>query len=333
MPIVYGFFYCAYLTRRDQRESQMKQPATKNQLHPRNRHRQRYDFPALIADFPPLQPFVITTPRGDSSIDFADPQAVKTLNQALLKHFYHIEGWDIPDGFLCPPVPGRADYLHWLADLLAQDNGQQVPRDINVLDIGCGANCIYPLIGYREYGWRFTGSEINMQAMKAAGAILDANPTLRRAIRLRRQAKSQQIFHGIIHKNEFYHAVICNPPFHASGEQAAEGSARKVRNLGLAQDAPLNFGGQQTELWCEGGEKAFISQMIGESVAYARQAIWFTSLVSRREHLPVLRQALTEAGAREVQIIDMAQGQKQSRFIAWTFQEHATRARLMKTRP
>ncbi|MDR7341720.1 23S rRNA (adenine1618-N6)-methyltransferase [Pantoea alhagi] len=311
----------------------MKQPATKNQLHPRNRHRERYDFPALCAAHPPLHSFIITTPRGDSSIDFAEPQAVKTLNQALLKYFYQIEGWDIPDGFLCPPVPGRADYLHWLADLLARDNGEQVPRDINVLDIGCGANCIYPLIGCREYGWRFTGSEVNEQAMKAAGAILEANPTLRRAIRLRRQPNSDRMFQGIIHKNEFYHAVVCNPPFHASSEQAAEGSARKVRNLGLAKDAPLNFGGQQAELWCEGGEKAFIGQMISESVSYARQVVWFTSLVSRREHLPALRQALTDAGALEVRIVDMAQGQKQSRFIAWTFHESAARTRLMKPRP
>ncbi|QHM70392.1 23S rRNA (adenine(1618)-N(6))-methyltransferase RlmF [Mixta intestinalis] len=310
----------------------MKQPATKSQLHPRNRHRQRYDFPALIAAHPALQAFIVTTPRGDSSIDFADPQAVKTLNQALLKHFYQIESWDIPDGFLCPPVPGRADYLHWLADLLAEDNQQQVPRDINLLDIGCGANCIYPLIGYREYGWRFTGSEVNPQAMKAAGAILDANPSLRRGIRLRRQSESKHIFRGIIHKNEFYHATICNPPFHASSEQAAEGSTRKARNLGLEKGAPLNFGGQQGELWCEGGELAFIGQSITESVDYARQVVWFTSLVSRREHLPALRQALADAGAHEVRIIDMAQGQKQSRFIAWTFMDSAARARLMKPR-
>jgi 23S rRNA (adenine1618-N6)-methyltransferase len=310
----------------------MKQPATKSQLHPRNRHRQRYDFPALIAAHPALQAFIVTTPRGDSSIDFADPQAVKTLNQALLKHFYQIESWDIPDGFLCPPVPGRADYLHWLADLLAEDNQQQVPRDINLLDIGCGANCIYPLIGYREYGWRFTGSEVNPQAMKAAGAILDVNPSLRRGIRLRRQSESKHIFRGIIHKNEFYHATICNPPFHASSEQAAEGSARKARNLGLEKGAPLNFGGQQGELWCEGGELAFIGQSITESVDYARQVVWFTSLVSRREHLPALRQALADAGAHEVRIIDMAQGQKQSRFIAWTFMDSAARARLMKPR-
>ena len=81
------------------------------------------------------------------------------------------------------------------------------------------------------------------------------------------------------------------------------------------------------------GEKAFIGQMIAESIDYARQVVWFTSLVSRREHLPTLRRALTNVGAREVRIIDMAQGQKQSRFIARSFQDDAARARLMKPRP
>ena len=44
---------------------------------------------------------------------------MKALNKALLAHFYAVKHWDIPDGFLCPPVPGRADYVHHLADLLA----------------------------------------------------------------------------------------------------------------------------------------------------------------------------------------------------------------------
>lgn len=78
------------------------------------------------------------------SVNFADPLAVKTLNKALLAHFYGVTHWDIPDGFLCPPVPGRADYVHHLADLLADDNGGVVPKQATVLDIGTGANLIYP---------------------------------------------------------------------------------------------------------------------------------------------------------------------------------------------
>ncbi|WP_034944986.1 23S rRNA (adenine(1618)-N(6))-methyltransferase RlmF, partial [Erwinia oleae] len=248
----------------------MKKIAERTPFHPRNRHRGRYDFPALIASHPPLASFVAVNQYGDETVDFANPAAVKTLNQALLHHFYQIAHWSIPEGFLCPPIPGRADYIHHLADLLAEDHHAVIPRDLTVLDIGCGANCIYPLIGFREYGWRFTGSEVNEEAMRAANAIVAANPGINRGVRLRRQKDPQAIFSGIIHKNEQYHAAICNPPFHASASEARQGSQRKVRNLGLEKNSPLNFGGQQNELWCEGGEKAFISRMIDESVTFAR---------------------------------------------------------------
>lgn len=297
----------------------MKNTAEKNPLHPRNRHRGRYDFAALIATHPALAEFVAVNQYGDESVDFANPAAVRMLNQALLHHFYQIAHWTIPAGFLCPPIPGRADYLHYLADLLAEDNKAVPPRNINVLDIGCGANCIYPLIGQYEYGWRFTGSEVNEEAMRSASAIVAANAGLNRTVPLRRQKDPQAIFNGIIHKNDYYQAVICNPPFHASADDAQQGSRRKVRKLGLDSRAPLNFGGQQAELWCDGGEKAFISRMITESVLFARQCIWFTSLVSRKENLPEIWRALEQVGATAVRTINMAQGQKQSRFVAWTF--------------
>ena len=187
--------------------------AQKPGLHPRNRHHQRYDLPALCQAHPDLQGYITLNPLGEQTIDFANPQAVKALNKALLAHFYAVKHWDIPDGFLCPPVPGRADYIHHLADLLAGDSGE-VPKDATILDIGTGANLIYHLIGAHEYGWRFTGSEINPQAFASAQAIVNGNPGLTRQIRLRRQKESQAIFHGVIHKNETYDATLCNPPFH-----------------------------------------------------------------------------------------------------------------------
>jgi len=296
-------------------------------LHPRNRHRSRYDMNALCQSAPALRDFIVTSPAGEPTINFADPQAVKTLNKALLAHFYGVTHWDIPDGYLCPPVPGRADYIHHLADLLADDRGGVVPAQATVLDIGTGANLIYPLIGAHEYGWRFTGSEIDPEAFASATAIVNANAGLSRAIRLRRQKDPAAIFAGIIHKNEQYDATLCNPPFHDSAESARAGSERKRRNLGQAADAALNFGGQQQELWCEGGEVAFITKMIAESAQYARQVKWFTTLVSRGENLPPLYRALTQVGAVKVVKKEMAQGQKQSRFIGWTFLEENKRGR------
>lgn len=301
--------------------------AQKPGLHPRNRHQDRYDLPTLCQQTPALSAFIVTTPAGEQSINFADPDAVKTLNKALLAHFYQVKAWDIPEGFLCPPVPGRADYLHHLADLLAEATGK-VPTNASVLDIGTGANLIYPLIGSHEYGWRFTGTEVNAEALASAQAIIEANPGMSRQIRLRRQKDAQAILTGMIHKNEYFDAMVCNPPFHDSAASAREGSERKRRNLGQGKDEALNFGGQQQELWCEGGEVAFIRKMIEESRQYGRQVMWFTSLVSRGDNLRFLYPALTEAGAVKVVKKEMAQGQKQSRFIAWTFLDDDKRRRF-----
>jgi Predicted SAM-dependent methyltransferase len=302
--------------------------AQKPGLHPRNRHHNRYDLAALCQSCPELSGFITLSPANEQTINFADPLAVKTLNKALLAHFYGVNAWDIPDGFLCPPVPGRADYIHHLADLLTDESGNVV-QGANVLDIGVGANCIYPLIGAHEYRWRFTGSETHPQAFASAQAIVSANPSLTRMIRLRRQKDNESMFNGIIHKNEQYDATLCNPPFHDSAASARAGSERKRRNLGQNRDDALNFGGQQQELWCDGGEVAFIKKMITESRDYARQVMWFTSLVSRGENLPPLYRALTDVGAVKVVKKEMAQGQKQSRFIAWSFMDDDQRRRFL----
>lgn len=109
-------------------------------LHPRNLHINGYDFPALMASFPKLKAFVRPTPYGALSIDFADPFAVKNLNAALLKHHYGLAFWDIPKGALCPPIPGRVDYLHYLADLLFEGAKVKRAAAIHALDIGTGAD-------------------------------------------------------------------------------------------------------------------------------------------------------------------------------------------------
>jgi len=292
-------------------------------LHPRNLHRSRYDFPKLIESYPPLGAFVFVNPYGDQSVDFSNPEAVKTLNAALLKYFYGIAHWDIPANYLCPPIPGRADYIHYLADLLAGINGNVIPRgnSVKVLDIGVGANCIYPIIGHQSYGWQFVGSDIDKKAIASATNIAAINPDLKNQLSFRLQHHPTNLFKGIVKPGELFDLTLCNPPFHSSAEEARMGSQRKVRNLGKqkGKDTLLNFGGQHAELWCAGGEAEFIRKMIAESVQISSQCCWFTSLVSKSSNLPMVYYALEKAGVATVKTIDMAQGQKQSRFVAWTF--------------
>ena len=77
--------------------------------------------------------------------------------------------------------------------------------------------------------------------------------------------------------------------------------------------------GQNAELWCPGGEIKFIASMIEQSAEFASQCLWFTSLVSKKDNLKPLYKLLEKAKVAEVRTIDMAQGQKVSRFIAWSF--------------
>ena len=295
--------------------------ARKDALHVRNRFRAGYDFAQLAAVSPTLTPFVAPNAYGDTSIDFADPLAVKALNQALLAQAYGLTTWDIPAGALCPPVPGRSDYIHYLADLLAEDDAGAIPRggDVVILDIGTGANCIYPLVGAAEYGWRFVATDIDPAAVQWARTLVAANRAVSDRIQCRLQPTPSECFRDVMQAGEHFAASMCNPPFHASAAEAAAGTRRKQRNLGTSVSAGLNFGGQAGELWCDGGELGFVGRMIVQSVAVRDRCRWFTSLVSNSAHLPRLYDALRRVNANDVRTIAMAQGQKQSRILAWRF--------------
>ncbi|MBS1958068.1 MAG: 23S rRNA (adenine(1618)-N(6))-methyltransferase RlmF [Bdellovibrionales bacterium] len=296
--------------------------------HPRNRYQGHYNIKGLLETFPELGKFAKKNVAGEPSIDFANPAAVKSLNRALLNQYYGIVEWDIPDQYLCPPIPGRADYIHHLADLLAvnerangratRDEGGDLARGaaVRVLDVGVGANCIYPILGHCEYGWSYVGSDIDPVALANAQKIIDANSKLASTIELRRQTPPD-ILKGIIKSSERFDLTMCNPPFHASAFEAAEVNRKKWRNLGKAP--VTNFGGQNNELWVEGGEIAFIRRMIEESATMRTQVLWFTSFVSKEASLKPLYGELAKNEVLEYRVMDMEQGQKRSRLLAWTF--------------
>ncbi|AXT39598.1 23S rRNA (adenine(1618)-N(6))-methyltransferase RlmF [Alteromonas sp. BL110] len=329
-------------------------------MHPKNLHKNGYPMDALCQSYPALKPFLVKAKSGNTSIDFTNSQAVKVLNAALLRHYYRLDYWDIPDGYLCPPVPGRADYIHGIADLLkstgssAQDGQRQNGKDQNIhgLDIGVGANAIYPIIGVTSYGWSFVGSDVDEAAVKNANVIASKNSVLADKLQVRKQTNSAHIFKGVIEESERFTFAMCNPPFHKSARDALSGTRRKTSNLtrnkqkrsggkftdnqvqGLGdrtsklqgksasyqrQDANLNFAGQANELWCEGGELAFIQRMVQESVSVKNNVEWFTCLVSKSAHLKPIKTSINYYGASQCKVVDMGQGSKLSRFIAWTF--------------
>lgn len=314
-------------------------------LHPRNIHQGRYDFEALCKCCPELKSFLKRNPKGEDTVDFNDSQAVLWLNKALLAHHYHIYNWQIPEGYLCPPIPGRADYVHYAADILAAAFGMDVPtgKKVRVLDIGVGANCIYPIIGSQVYGWKFVGSDINPVALNVARVIVQSNPRLSGLVTLRQQPDTNAVFRSVVNADECFDLTLCNPPFHASDADAREANQRKRNKLnkgaqnqagvdpgmGRGDDSGsmLNFGGQSHELWCAGGELGFLTRMINESLEFSQQVYCFTSLVSKKESIPPLNKLLARLGATKVDVVSTRQGQKVSRLLAWSFltdqQRHA----------
>lgn len=284
----------------------------KGKLHSKNKHAGSYDFQKLIAETPELLAFVIKNKFNDQeTIDFSNSDGIKCLNRALLKTFYKINYWDIPAGYLCPPIPGRADYIHYAFDLI-----KKTPS--TMLDIGTGANCVYPLIAHKEYSVKVVGTEIDDTAIISAKNIISKN-NLNDVIEIRKQDSPDHVFKGIIKPDDFFDLVICNPPFHQSASEAKEQSSRKNRNLKVKNQ--LNFKGVDSELWCRGGEVGLIKKMINESVLYQSQLHWVTSLVSSKENLPALYDELKKVNARVVKTFEMSQGQKISRFIAWSFKD------------
>ncbi|WP_116127928.1 23S rRNA (adenine(1618)-N(6))-methyltransferase RlmF [Lewinella sp. IMCC34183] len=279
-------------------------------MHPRNRYRSPHDFPALCRIVPALEAYLIQTPDGRTSLDFSRREALLHLNRALLLRDYGLRHWDLPDGHLVPPLPGRLDYVHAVADL--------VPDACRILDIGTGASLIYPILGVREYGWEVVGSEIHPHSLRVARAIVTANLVLRGRIEVREQPQPEHVFAGVVRAGERFSATLCNPPFFPSREAAVRAGQKKWSKLGR-QDAGLSFGGADTELWTPGGEVQFLRQLIGESRAVGEQVGWFTTLVSKKGYLETARHQLERLEAVEIRVVPLEQGNKKSRMLAWTY--------------
>ncbi|WP_339902969.1 23S rRNA (adenine(1618)-N(6))-methyltransferase RlmF [uncultured Cyclobacterium sp.] len=295
----------------------------KGRLHPRNKNLKRYDIDALAKVVPALKNHLTSSKKGNLTIDFSNPAAIKLLNKAILNHYYDISYWEFPEENLCPPIPGRADYLHHMADLLGNSNEGKIPMGdkINCLDIGVGASCIYPILGITSYEWHFTGTDIDPKSIASSQNIVNKNAILTNKIALELQENSRAIFHGIIRSEDKYDLTICNPPFHSSSAEAQKGNLRKVKNLSgkKAKTPHLNFSGTSQELIVEGGELKFIQQMINESQRFQNNVFWFSSLVSKQSNLKSIYKTLEKVGAKMYKTIPMGTSNKSGRIVAWTF--------------
>ncbi|MGB3608356.1 23S rRNA (adenine(1618)-N(6))-methyltransferase RlmF [Psychroserpens sp.] len=276
----------------------------------------RYNFTELVACNPALAQFIQLNPLGKETIDFSNPKAVKALNTTLLKKNYKVDYWEFPDAHLCPPIPGRMAYIQLLHKLLKKSG---ITKNITVFDIGTGATCIYPLLGQAEFGWRFIASEIDNKAFKIANKIVENN-SLQSSVKLRFQKNPQNILTEVLNPNDRIAAAMCNPPFYKNEADALESNTQKLKGLGQdSHTVKRNFSGTEKELCYPGGEKAFLHNYLYQSSLFKTNCFWYTSLVSKKEHVKSMQASLKKLGATSVKVLDMSLGNKVSRVVAWTF--------------
>ncbi|CAM1343346.1 23S rRNA (adenine(1618)-N(6))-methyltransferase RlmF [Tenacibaculum amylolyticum] len=281
-------------------------------MHTRNLHRETsYSFKELQLAYTGLKEYVFTNSHGSLTIDFANPKAVIALNKALLIVYYNVIDWELPEGFLCPPIPSRVDYVHHIADLFPEHKNRRG------LDIGTGANAIYVMLGAQVYDWNMTGCDINLASITAAKKNISFTPALQEKVSIIHQTDNASIFTGIIKESDFYDFTMCNPPFHTSEKEAMKGTERKLKNLQIKGNE-LNFGGQANELWCNGGEALFLKRMIKQSVLFKKQVGYFTSLISKKETLTKVEKQLSKLKA-SFKVIPMEHGNKKTRILVWSF--------------
>ena len=266
-------------------------------MHAQNPYCDRYELKRLASHHPQLLDHIVLNPSGEETIDFSNSTAVYELNKAMLLMDFKVDNYELPMGYLIPPIPGRLDYLLHLQAFFSKQFNIDKNTKLRGLDIGAGANGIFCVLGSQHFNWTMVGSECDAKAVEIASANMQHTKTLKENIEIRHQENKSFLFKNTIHSNEQFDFTVCNPPFHTSKKEALKSALRKLDNLGHRehnQNVALNFEGQANELWCNGGEALFIKRLIKESVGYKNQVKVFSTLVSKSASLTPIKKQLTK---------------------------------------
>ncbi|KAG2378095.1 hypothetical protein C9374_008717 [Naegleria lovaniensis] len=321
-----------------------------------NRHRNsKYmlnttpNFLQLAKEYPFFAQYV----NEQGSLDWKNAEAVMNLTKVLLKHDFDIE-WSLPLDHLCPPVTNRANYIHWLNDLLELEKSNEttmstittsteLDRPIVGIDVGTGASCIYPLLGHKMYQWKFIATDISEESLKIAHEnIMKNNESFQQSVYLVHvDESSQDILKNILSNIESMphekpswlrqltrvDFTMCNPPFFDEDEPVNRNPKNDCR-------------GNSNEMVTVGGEETFVKRMIEDSVFLMThkhsmsifENCWFSSMLGKKKTLQPLKEYIAQLNANEMKLLnsqrliifhttEFVQGKTSRWGICWQFQK------------
>lgn len=107
---------------------------------------------------------------------------------------------------------------------------------------------------------------------------------------------------------------MCNPPFYTSPEDLLASAAAKSRPAHSACT------GAEVEMVTPGGEVAFVSRMIDESVTLKTRIQWYTSMLGKLSSVNKVVEKLKSVGLDNWAVTEFIQGQKTRRWaVAWSW--------------
>ncbi|KAF8426874.1 hypothetical protein EV426DRAFT_423823 [Tirmania nivea] len=285
-------------------------------MHERNIYRNGVDFSQLGKDCSQFAKYLV---KGPSQIDFQDPDAVRELTTSLLKRDFNLIV-DLPNDRLCPPVPNRLNYIHWLQDLLDATSGGESDdydpeREVVGLDIGVGASCIYPLLGCATRpNWKFVGTDIDPLSLHHAQRQLTLN-SLNPRIHLIPTHATTPFFSPPLAAASRLDFTMCNPPFYHSPTAATSSSSLSSRHSSTQHLSHLTHlptpitklrppnspppQATQAEMSTPGGELSFVLRILHESALpdVRTRVQWFSVMLGVKSHVvPLVEEIKKVAG-------------------------------------
>ncbi|XP_059622474.1 U6 small nuclear RNA (adenine-(43)-N(6))-methyltransferase [Phlebotomus argentipes] len=275
-------------------------------MHERNIYKKPPDFTELAVKYPEFLKVCKLDLNGSAQVDFRNPDTLRILTKCLLLRDFQLDV-EIPAGKLVPTLPLRLNYILWIEDILEKMGICEATG----LDIGCGASCVYPMLGAKWKGWRMYGTDITEEIAKSARENVVRND-LHEKVTIIQQDESDSVFSRV---QADLHFCMCNPPFFDDTRDCPENRTGKRAS---PKNAPT---GDATELACAGGEVAFIERIIEESVQMKDRVAFFTTMIGVKHDLAILVKKLREKNITNYIETQFCQGNTTRWGLAWTFRE------------
>ncbi|GBB93819.1 hypothetical protein RclHR1_22370002 [Rhizophagus clarus] len=305
------------LSKRSHSES-TESDSSLTKMHPRNRYKDKSpDFSVLAFKYPSFYPFVHYSKEGKPFIDYKNPEAVRELTYCLLREDFNLF-LDIPLDTLCPPVPSRLNYIHWIEDLVSSTESHEESGQHTVygIDIGTGASCIYPLLGCTlNKNWVFLATDIDEKAVKYAKDNVQRNSLDDRiTVHYNKMGKKILLDENMIKDTTLkFSFCMCNPPFYENQEEYEKGVENKLTTPHSVCT------GSSNEMFTPGGEFQFIKDILEESLFLRTKIRWYTSKIGRLETVNKMVCELKKVGIDNYVITEFCQGFTRRWGIGWSF--------------